>query len=641
FTSNLTVTDLSLNQDTLGNLKLVVNTGAANRYNTNLTLSGRGNDVVLNGYFTPSGSNLDLNLDLAIKSLNLETIEGLSNEAITNASGSVSGDVRIRGSSAQPSVRGDLKFNDASFALGMLGSQFYIDDENISVTEKGFRLQDFTVRDSANNTLNINGDILTSNYTNYEFGLTITASDFLLLNSVKQPNEIYYGRLNISSDLKISGTETNPVVDGTLTVNDGTHLTIIVPQEEPGVVQREGVVEFVNMAMPEADTLFTAYDSLNISRLVGMDIAANIEVKKEAILNVVIDEANGDFLNVQGEALISAGIDPSGKITMTGNYTLYEGSYEISFDLLRRKFNIVRGSTITWTGEPTTAQMNVKAIYIANTAPIDLVQDQIAASNVAIRNTYLQKLPFEVQLNLTGELLKPVIDFDIVLPENRNYGVSNDIVTMVQARLSMLRQDEGSINKQVFSLLLLGRFVGENPFESSGSGFEFGTYARQSVSKLLTEQLNQLAAGLIGGVEIDFDVASTEDFTTGSRRSRTDLNVGISKRLLNDRLKVSVGSNFQLEGPQNSNQQNNNLAGNVAIDYQLSKDGRYLLRYFRRNQYEGVVDGYIIENGLSFILSVDYNKFSEILKRKRQRVTKAGTRESTRTTETKETSTNQ
>jgi translocation and assembly module TamB len=373
------------------------------------------------------------------------------------------------------------------------------------------------------------------------------------------------------------------------------------------------------------DTLFTNYDSLNFANVLGLDVAANIEVKKEAILNVIIDEANGDFIKLQGEALISAGVDPSGKITLVGNYTLEQGAYEISFDLLRRRFDIIKGSTITWTGEPTTASLDVTAKYIANTAPLDLVQDQISASDIAIRNTYLQKLPFEVMLYLKGELLKPEINFDIILPENRNYGVSNDIVTLVQSRLNELRQDEGDINKQVFSILLLGRFVGENPFQTSGEGFEFSSYARQSVSKLLTEQLNSLAAGLVSGVEIDFDVASTDDYTTGERRSRTDLNVGLSKRLLNDRLKISIGSNFQLEGPQNSNQKNNNIADNVALDYQLSKDGRYLIRFFRRNQYEGVVDGYIIENGLSFILSVDYNRFREVLKRKKQRVSKTGT----------------
>jgi hypothetical protein len=163
--------------------------------------------------------------------------------------------------------------------------------------------------------------------------------------------------------------------------------------------------------------------------------------------------------------------------------------------------------------------------------------------------------------------------------------------------------------------------VGENPFASSGGGFNVGTYARQSASKLLTEQLNQLAAGLINGVDVNFDVTSTEDYTTGSMRNRTDLSIGLSKRLLNERLKISVGNNFELEGPQKSNnQQSNNIAGNVAVDYQLSRDGRYLIRFFRKNDYEGVVDGYVIENGLSFIISVDYNRFKEILFRRKQRV---------------------
>jgi hypothetical protein len=312
---------------------------------------------------------------------------------------------------------------------------------------------------------------------------------------------------------------------------------------------------------------------------------------------------------------------------MVGKYTVEEGAYQLSFNFLQRRFDIQKGSTIVWTGDPTLAQLNLTAIYVANTAPIDLVQDQIAGSTPAIRNTYMQKLPFEVHLTLTGELMKPNIGFDILLPEDKNYGVSNDIVTGVQTRLTQLRQDQGEINKQVFSLLLLGRFVGQNPFQSAGGGggLDVGAYARQSVSKLLTEQLNQLAGNLINGVDLNFDVASSDDYTTGERRNRTDLNVGLSKRLLNERLKVSVGSNFMLEGPQNSNQQSSNIAGNLAADYQLSRDGRYVLRVYRRNQYEGVVDGYIIETGVGFIMSVDYNRFTEILHRKKQRITSSGT----------------
>ena len=615
FTSDLTISDLSMKQDTIGNVNLQVSSGSNNRYITNATITGRGNDIALTGSFAPSGNDIDLDLDLNVRTLQLNTIEGALANLITNASGAINGNVKIDGTTGDPDINGDLNFNNASFALTMLGSQFRIDQEKLSVTDEGFQFNNFTIRDSVNNTLTIDGTVLSSNFINYDFDLDVNAENFEVLNSTKEQNKIYYGKLNITSNLNITGTETRPVIDGTLTVNDGTNLNVVIPQAEPGVVDREGVVEFVDMDAPENDSLFLAYDSLNQSSVLGFDIAANIEIKKEAIFNVIVDEANGDFLNVQGEALLSAGIDPSGKITMVGNYTLENGAYQLSFNFIQRKFEIEKGSTITWTGEPTTAQLNVKAIYVANTSPIDLVADQLSAD--ANRNIYLQKLPFQVHLLLTGELLKPVVDFDIVLPEG-NYGISNEIITTVDARLNIIRQEEGEINKQVFSLLLLNRFVGDNPFESSGAGFSVGTYARQSVSRLLTEQLNQLAAGLINGVDLNFDVVSTEDYTTGDRRNRTDLNVGLSKRLLNDRLKVTVGSNFQLEGAQNSNQQNNNIAGNIAVDYQLSRDGRYMIRFYRQNEYQGIVDGYIVETGTSFILSVDYNRFMEIFRKRRQ-----------------------
>ncbi|MES1223624.1 MAG: translocation/assembly module TamB domain-containing protein, partial [Bacteroidota bacterium] len=245
-----------------------------------------------------------------------------------------------------------------------------------------------------------------------------------------------------------------------------------------------------------------------------------------------------------GEALLTAGIDPSGKITMAGSYELEEGAYQLTFNLLRRKFNIQKGSKIVWGGEPTQADVNIKAVYEVSTPPLDLVKNEfVLADNV--RNTYLQKLPFQVFLKMTGKLLQPQISFDIALPENKEYHVSADIVTNVRTKLDMLRQDEGELNKQVFALLLLNRFVGENPFNSSTST-NAGTLVRQSVSKLLTEQLNRLAENLVQGVDLNFDVQSSDDYTTGERKDRTDLNVGLSKKLLNDRLTVTVGSNFEL-----------------------------------------------------------------------------------------------
>ncbi|HEY0676728.1 MAG TPA: translocation/assembly module TamB domain-containing protein, partial [Chitinophagaceae bacterium] len=149
--------------------------------------------------------------------------------------------------------------------------------------------------------------------------------------------------------------------------------------------------------------------------------------------------------------------------------------------------------------------------------------------------------------------------------------------------------------------------------------FDAGRFARQSASKLLTEQLNRLAGNLIQGVDINFDVTSIEDYTTGERRNKTDFNVSLSKNLLSERLKVTVGNNFELEGPQHSGGKNPGIAGDIAIDYKLSKDGRYMIRGYRKNEYEGVVEGYVIETGLSFIVTIDYNRFMEIFRRKKNK----------------------
>jgi hypothetical protein len=314
---------------------------------------------------------------------------------------------------------------------------------------------------------------------------------------------------------------------------------------------------------------------------------------------------------LKGEAQLSGGIDPSGKTNLTGRYELSEGSYEMNFNAIKRKFDIKKGSYILWTGEPTMADINITAIYKTEAAPIDLVSDQLGAVTTAVRNTYKQKIPFETNLIMTGELMKPTIAFDIVLPEGNN-SVSTEIINATQAKLTQLRQQTDEMNKQVFALLLLNRFIGENPFASETGGTNVGSIARDSASKILSEQLNNLAGNLIDGVELNFDLATSDDYTTGQRENKTDLNVGISKKLLNDRLKVTVGSSFGIEGPQQTNQNANNIAGDVSLDYQLSKDGRYKVRVYRVNKYQVALQGEVVETGAAFIITLDYNKFREL-----------------------------
>ena len=96
------------------------------------------------------------------------------------------------------------------------------------------------------------------------------------------------------------------------------------------------------------------------------------------------------------------------------------------------------------------------------------------------------------------------------------------------------------------------------------------------------------------------------------------MNVGLSKRLFDDRLNVTVGNNFALEGEARQNEEMTNIAGDITFDYSLSKDGRYMLRAYRKNDYQVALQGQIIETGLGFIITLDYDKFREIFERSKK-----------------------
>jgi hypothetical protein len=129
--------------------------------------------------------------------------------------------------------------------------------------------------------------------------------------------------------------------------------------------------------------------------------------------------------------------------------------------------------------------------------------------------------------------------------------------------------------------------------------------------------MNQIAASLVKGVDVNFDMNSDQDYSSGTSTNQTDLNVKVSKNLFDDRIRVTVGSDFQLEET-NPGQNATNIAGDVSIDYKLSKDGRYMLRVYRNDQYETVIQGQVVETGLSFILTFDYNSFRELFQNKKE-----------------------
>ena len=613
FTSDLNISDLFVYGNPIGNLAVKVNNVSPNVLNADVALSGNDNDVKILGDYNTSSSTFDLNM--AINKLQMKSVQGFSMNAITNTEGYISGNLKITGKTDQPNILGKVKFNDVGLEIAKTGSDFRKLNDEIGFTSRGIEFDNFKINDKDGNSLRIDGQVLTQTYRDFAFNLDVNAKDFKVVNSEKSDDAMMYGILAIDAALRVRGNLDLPKVDGRLAVADNTDFSFVLPQSSPTLQERDGIVEFIDQDQVVLNKTINA-DSLKAqSRIKGMDVSVNIEVSKEAKMSIIIDKANGDFVKLQGEAELTGGVDPSGKTTLVGVYEVEKGSYEMSVSILKRKFDIQKGSTITWTGEPTAATLDITAIYKTETAPIDLVEQQV--TDATTLNQFKQRIPFNTLLKMKGELLKPQITFDITTDEKNN-AVSSTVTDLVDQKLTQLRTQESELNKQVFALLLLNRFIGENPFESS-AGTSGEMMARQSVSKLLSQQLNNLAGDLIKGVDLNFGLDSSEDYSTGQKNTRTDLNVDISKRLLNDRLKVTVGSNFGLEGEARQNENMTNIAGDLTLDYSLSRDNRYMLRAYRKNDYQVALQGQIVETGLGFVITLDYDRFREIFQRSKNK----------------------
>ncbi len=603
----LTIDSLKAVNVPLGNLNLKATAKSLGNYIIELGLKDGGFDLDLNGDFVANETGGDFDMKLDLNRIEMEKVAALSQDQLLNAAGYLSGTITANGTTNDPKYQGEIQFHETSFVPAQLSTKYLLSDEKISVDNAGLYFDKFTLRDSENNTFTIDGTVGTESYLNPTFDLNLTAKNFMAVNSTDKENDLIFGRGTIDADVSIQGDLILPIVRATLGVKDNTDLTVIIPESELDLVEREGAVIFVNKENP--DDILTKQSEETTSAFSGFDIQALLKVDPKALFTIVIDPVTGDNLQIAGDADLQMDINPNGRITLSGLYEISDGHYEMSlYNLVSKKFDINPGSRISWNGDPMDADMDIQAIYRVETSASQLMSAQLTGSNTETQSQYQQKLPFLVYLNVNGELLKPEISFTLDMPENQRGAFGGN----VYSRVLQINEQEDELNKQVFSLLVLNRFFPSSGSDGSNGGAE--AIARNSVSQVLSDQMNALSNKLFGdsGFQVGFDVDSYQDYQSGSAQNRTDLNINAQQTLFDDRLVVQVGSQVDLEGSTQGSDQANSILANVSFEYMLTEDGRWRIRAFRKNQFESIIDGQLVVTGGGLIFNREFNEFSEL-----------------------------
>lgn len=623
---DLVIKNFFFQQKPIGDLSLNVFNESATKITAKATILNQNNDIALEGnYYLKTKNNLDF--ALTINKLSSETVEAFSFGELKRAKGNLAGKADIKGSTSSPKINGNLSFNEVAFDLTAFGGRYLIDKQTLVFDNQTIRLQQFVISDTLKQPLKLNGTVSIVNLPSVQYDLTVEAKNFLVLNSTRKDNDFVYGKGIVDADLTMKGVSSKVKIDGDIKVRENSNISVIVPTTTQSQSDNGGVVIFVDEKNQKL--LETAKDTLLEKPFVNdfvSEISLNIDADEKSEFTIVVDEINGDNLKVRGTGRLNAGINNAGKPYILGSYDLSEGSYGITFELLKRQFNIQKGSNIVWSGDPLNGIADITAIYKVSASPLELMENE-ATENKEI---YRQKMNFEVLLKMSGKLSSPNIDFEIKASEARGL-VSNEVFTAVNNRLDILNkkdfsqnnrnQELGDLNKQVFALLILNRFFSEKSsdfFSTSAGGSNASAFARQSVSKLLSDQLNQFTDGFIKGVDLDLNLSSSEDFFDGVSSTRTDLNLGLSKAFLNDKIQIKIGRNFELENSTNISRNPSEVFDNLEVNYKLSKDGKFLFKAFRKNQFQSVLEGFIVETGVGFSISRDYSGMKDLFLRRRK-----------------------
>ncbi len=605
--AKMNISQLEILDAYLGKLDFNGRSIDGNNYDFDAKIREGNVNLDLQGAYSSSGENPNLDLKINLNEIKVKALENLSFNTISEGTGSLSGKFNFKTRGEETIYTGALAFNKAGFKVNMLNTSFMLPAESLEIDDQGLKFDDFSIRDAKDNLFSVSGEIRTDRIINPEFDLNFKADDFKVLDAGIEDNSSFYGKAVIDAEGTLKGDLEIPDLDAKFKVGSETDFVYVLPQSTASIEKREGVIRFVNRENP--DDILTK-NTVKSGSITGFDINALLKVDKSAKFTVILDENSEDSFEVQGEGDLNFQMFTNGRINLSGIFEASSGQYKLNlYNLVKRKFTLAPGSRLTWNGDPFNAKLDVRAIYNIKTSAYSLMSPQISGLDPSLKSKYRQVLPFNVYLDIDGELMQPEISFELDMPEDERGAISGQ----VYSRIKQVNQQEAELSQQVFSLLVLNRFYPDGSNDGSSGGIQ--TLAQDNINDAISDQLNAFSNKILGnsGFELDFGLDSYTNYQGDSPSQTTQLNVAAQKKLFNDRLTVRVGSEIDID----DNSASGNPApvtGNVSLIYQLTKDGRYTLKGFRRNRFENIIDGQTIVSGIALIFTKEFNKFDELWK---------------------------
>ncbi len=588
FNGDLNLTELKINDNTIGQLLVKTTYHTREKF---ITLNGftslgiqdengeQTKNISFKGNYYLDKRDEAIDVDFAAKPANLRLLNPFLDGILTIKNGFVNGAGKIHGSPSDIKIDGKFRLFNSEIKVDYTNVTYNITGD-IEVMPDQIRFSDLLMREKGTKSApqgTINGNIFHSNFSKLQIDYDISYNNMLVLNTTEKENKTFYGKIYSSGNVGIYGFINNLNMEINTTTNRFSKFYL--PLDGPAEIGESDLVEFV-----KRDTT-TQKKEPDIS---GFNLGIILHATPDAQAQIIIDKKTGDVLNVQGLGDLNLTVNTLGKFEMVGDYIITDGDYLFTLEnVINKKFDIESGSSISWSGNPTGAEIDVTASYRQRASVAPLLNDT---------QQYKARTPVDCKLNITGKLFTPNINFAIDFPNVDANG---------KARINSVLSDEAELNRQVFSFLLFRTFVTPLIYNTNGGGVTAGGAAASTGSELLSNRVSEFLNTYFGTLTGIRDLQLGLNYRPGTQNSGEGIDLALSKQFLDN--KVSVDGNFGVNN-NTTTRNSNGLIGDVNVDYKLSEDGRFRLKGFNKSNDNSQIAlaGGAYTQGVGFFYRVEF-----------------------------------
>ena len=433
----------------------------------------------------------------------------------------------------------------------------------------------------------------------YDF--VIDAEKFLCYDFHDFGEMNFYGTAFMTGKCKITGRSSELLFDINGNVEPGSSM--VYNATSPDAITRSEFINWrsVNKKLQKNNSETNKDDEQekelkDVSTNMRMNFLVNVPT--DATLRILMDRNTGDYIDLHGSGVLRANYYNKGDFDLYGNYLINDGIYKMTIqNVINRKFDFLRGSSIAFSGNPYSAVLNMQAKYTLNS---------VSLSDLNIGNSFASNnIKVDCLMDITGTPASPVVNFNLD-PHTNNAEVRQMIFSLINS--------EEELNNQVLYLLSVGRFYaqGNNNANVQDNRVNQTSLAMQSiVSGTLSQQFNNILSKMVKNNNWNFGAnisPGDEGFYNAEYEGL------LNGSMLNNRLLF----NGQFGYRDNATTANQEIIGDFDLRYLLFPNGNLAVRVYNQTNDRYFTRNSLNTQGLGLILKHDFNSFRTLFRRKRK-----------------------